>query len=447
MWVKLKSWATWVADREIWPLALGVALATFTARWAPWGLALLAALWPVRWLARGRPTVRTPLDLPACLLVLTVPVSFYITRDPPATFVAVSRLLAGLALAYGLVNWTRGQAHLSLLALGLAGLALGLALYALVSVSRPSGADMSFIPDAVYEPVPLLVEDTVNPNMMAGALVMALPFPLALLVLASPGALPPVSGAVPAAVAWVLDGRWFRRLWFVTAALLVVALLVLTKSRGGWIAGGVVVYVLLLRRWPRLLWLLPVALLGVGLLAWQLGPLALLDALSSGGVPSGWESRAEVWSRAIYAVRDFPFTGTGAGTFGPVTGILYPFFLFGPGAKVTHAHNLLLQVAVDLGIPGLVAFLALLLLAFASALYAARSYRRAGKRALDALAWASLASLAGMLVHGMVDAPTWTVGRGAFVPWAVIGTAVALARRPGSDAGAPMPGQGTEKRD
>jgi len=283
--------------------------------------------------------------------------------------------------------------------------------------------------------------------MMAGALVMALPFPLAMLILAPPGKLLPVAGAVPPAVAWVLDRRWVRRLWSGTATLLVVAALVLTKSRGGWIAGGIVIYLLLLRRWPWLLWLVPVAFLGMGLLAWRLGPMALLDALSSEGVLSGWESRAEIWSRAIYTLRDFPFTGTGAGTFGTIAGILYPFFLLDPDAKVTHAHNLLLQVAADLGIPGLVAFLALLLLAFKSALYSARFYRRTGKRALDALAWASLASLAGMCVHGLVDATTWTVGRGAFVPWTVIGTVVALARRSGSDAGDPAPGQETGKSD
>ena len=39
---------------------------------------------------------------------------------------------------------------------------------------------------------------------------------------------------------------------------------------------------------------------------------------------------------------------------------MYPYFLLGPEAQVPHAHNNSLQVAVDLGIPGLVAYLALL---------------------------------------------------------------------------------------
>ena len=62
-----------MADREIWPLAAGVALATFTRRWAPWGLGLLGLLWLVRWMARGALSVCTPIDGPAFILVALVP--------------------------------------------------------------------------------------------------------------------------------------------------------------------------------------------------------------------------------------------------------------------------------------------------------------------------------------------------------------------------------------
>jgi putative inorganic carbon (HCO3(-)) transporter len=50
------------------------------------------------------------------------------------------------------------------------------------------------------------------------------------------------------------------------------------------------------------------------------------------------------------------------GTFSQVANAMYPFFLAGPDADIPHAHNLFLQVAVDLGLPGLVAWLASLLL-------------------------------------------------------------------------------------
>lgn len=435
MQTRLRSWATWCADREVWPLAVGVAIATFTTRWAPWGLGLIAALWLVRWLGRGRLTVRTPLEWPVCLLLLMVPVTFYATTDPQVTFATVSRLLAGLALVYGLTNWARRASHISLLALGLTGVGLGLSLVAPVTVGWFSRVKLFVIPTRVYEVLPTLVSDTIHPNMMAGALAMLLPFPLAILLLSSPDALPSVAGTVPVIVARLLDGRWFRRLWCGVATLLMLAVLVLTKSRGGWMAGVVALFIILVRRQRYFLWLIPVALLGVGVLAWQGQLPVLFDVIGSSGAISGWEGRVEVWSRALYMIQDFPFTGIGVGTFQPVANILYPFFLAGPDAEIPHAHNLLLQVGVDLGIPGLVSFLAILLLALWSAFGSARFYRRVGDGALAAVAWAGLASLVGMLVHGMLDATTWIIGRGAFVPWAVIGMLIALNGRPGPESG------------
>src|SRR5205085_2072334 len=80
-----------------------------------------------------------------------------------------------------------------------------------------------------------------------------------------------------------------------------------------------------------------------------------------------WDVRAELWSRAMSMLQDFSFTGVGLGMYGKVANVLYPFFLIPPDAEMGHAHNHFLQVAVDLGIPGLVIYTTLLG-------YAIRSY-------------------------------------------------------------------------
>ena len=74
----------------------------------------------------------------------------------------------------------------------------------------------------------------------------------------------------------------------------------------------------------------------------------------------GLQGRVELWSRALYAIQDFPLTGCGLGTFRQVVHLLYPPFFVEPGADLAHAHNFFLQVALDLGVPGLIAYLALL---------------------------------------------------------------------------------------
>ena len=76
------------------------------------------------------------------------------------------------------------------------------------------------------------------------------------------------------------------------------------------------------------------------------------------------EGRVEIWSRAIYGLQDFPFTGMGMNTFREVVHVLYPLFLIAPDVDIGHAHNEFLQAGLDLGIPGLIAFIALYIGAF-----------------------------------------------------------------------------------
>jgi putative inorganic carbon (HCO3(-)) transporter len=289
---------------------------------------------------------------------------------------------------------------------------------------------------------------------MAGALVTLLPCSLALAL--TPGLLPSFASALsnervlsversrgrrmqqPLArrlaaklpIGAAMDHRWVQRLWFASSTLAIGTVLVLTKSRGAWLAAGAAFLVLLAYRWRWVLWALPVPAVGAGLTLWWFGGVQpFLNAIAPGsGLYEQWLGRVELWSRALYAIQDFAYTGAGAGTFAYVTDVLYPLLLKGPNAGIPHAHNLFLQVAFDLGLPGLIAFLALLMLALWCAWDGARSFQDAGERALSALSWAGLASLVAVLVHGAVDATTWIVSRGAFVPWAVIGTILALHR-------------------
>jgi putative inorganic carbon (HCO3(-)) transporter len=69
--------------------------------------------------------------------------------------------------------------------------------------------------------------------------------------------------------------------------------------------------------------------------------------------------RGEIWDGALSMVQDFPLTGTGLGTFRRLVYALNPVLEANHTADIGHAHNVFLQVALDLGLPGLVAYLAL----------------------------------------------------------------------------------------
>jgi len=77
--------------------------------------------------------------------------------------------------------------------------------------------------------------------------------------------------------------------------------------------------------------------------------------------------RVEIWSRAIYAIQDFAFTGMGMNTFRTIVNVLYPLQAISadvPVKDIGHAHNLFLQTALDLGIPGLIGFIAIYMTSF-----------------------------------------------------------------------------------
>ncbi len=183
-------------------------------------------------------------------------------------------------------------------------------------------------------------------------------------------------------------------------------------------AAGLLVLAL---RWRRGWLVLPVAGLVAGLAVWRVGIGRLLDLLTTSQTLGGLDQRVEVWSRALYAIQDFSFTGVGMGTFQQVANLLYPFFLAGPDAEIPHAHNIFLQVAVDLGLPGLVAWLAIFLLVGWSAW---RVYRRGQSGYMAGLGAGLVASQVALVMHGLTDAVTWGT-RPAVIVWAVWGLAMA----------------------
>jgi len=422
----LRRTARWIADRELWPLAVGAALATFFPGYAAYGLLLILLLWLIRWAARGRPTIPCPYNLPALILLLMAGVSLVISVDPMTSFVWAARLIAGIALMLGIVNWARSEAHLAVLGIVMAVVGLGMALL------TPLGIEWPRTLEAAAERLPAsstwltALRGSFNPNMMAGALAVLIPFPLALLLF-SPVRYPSTRGAVLHPIAWLLDRAWVRLPLCLLTLAAVPAALFVTQSRGGWLGAGAALWVLLAGHWPGWGILLPAAVGAGGYALWHSDLLTTPQRYLVTSSLSSLAGRGDIWLRALYVLRDFPLTGVGLGMFGKAVGWLYPKFNGFDVVHYPHAHNLFLQVGADLGVPGLLAYLWMLGAAFWAGAAAARGLGRQGKRGLQGLAWACLAGLAGMTLHGILDATTWVVGKGGFVPFMVMGLAAALS--------------------
>jgi len=403
----------WLTGLEWLAAVVAAPLLTFPTvrpRWTAAVLAVLVALWLLRLLVRREPWPLTPFNTALLLFALMIPVALWVSPVPEITVPETARVLLGLIAFRAAALAVRDRRTMAMAVLLFC--LLGLLITAVGLLGAQWSGKVAFL-RALGEAVPHLItalpEDQgtpgVNPNHLAGVLTLYLPLALALVL------------------GWPLR----RRASLGSALLLPLCLafllllggaLLLTQSRSGWIGGaaGVVALVTLAgltarHRWARVLGvafpLLLVAVL-VGA-AFHLGPGRVAALLGATGAGEGLETplgtvslsgRLEIWSRALYAIQDFPFTGCGLGAFRRVVHVLYPLFLTGPDTDVGHAHNIFLQTALDVGLPGLVAYLALLLVAGA----VCWRWARTGGPLARPLALGLAAGLVGLHAYGLTDA-------------------------------------------
>lgn len=89
--------------------------------------------------------------------------------------------------------------------------------------------------------------------------------------------------------------------------------------------------------------------------------------------------RRQIWSRGIGYMLDNPLLGVGPNNFSVAEGTLSPLATrqqFGVGVRWNAAHNSFVQIGAELGIPGLLVFVALLVSAFAALIGSERQRRR-----------------------------------------------------------------------
>lgn len=390
--------------------------------WRPslgWVLVLAVAPWVVQTLTRRLTLPRTFMDMPLALFLLTAGIGLWASYDRDGSWAIFShpigwQKLWGLFLAavlYYAVATTKTPVARRWTGGALAGLG------ALVAAIFVATHDWTAEP-AKWEPIvqlgktiqaflPSLPGGILNPNVSAGIIAPLLPLSLGL----------------------AAQARGRERLWIVWGLITgsVMSLgLALTASRGAWagLGGGAVLAV----TW----WLAGRQSQGKRRLAVWVA-LTLLEGLAGGMilmlVPTlraavlnsyAVTSRLSIFSQAALLVRDYPFTGCGLGNFALVHST-YALLIHVP--ILSHAHALLLNVAVEQGILG--------------ALTVVVMWIGAGWLGLQELArakeprpmlTAALLSLVILIIHGLGDDALYS-SRGVLLLWAPVGAIVAALPR------------------
>lgn len=325
-------------------------------------LILILALWGSAWLTEQEPFPRTPLSPALLLLSLMVLISMWTTYAIQQSLPKIAGIVLGLG-AFSIL--ARHRARPGLWWLGVfAFLAAGVAIAGVSLVSTRWTAKIALLTPIMNRlPGPLLslpgAADAINPNEVGGAMTWVAPPALAVaaLVLAKWPALRAKLGTIRGL---------FVTVGAVLAACIALVTLILAQSRSAYLGCGVAGILMCLFILPRrgriaLSAMIVIAFIGTGVVLWSSGPAAMIHPLfaQSGDPLSSLDGRLEIWSRALYGIHDFALTGMGMNTFREVVHRLYPLSLISPNTDIAHAHNEFLQAALDLGVPGLVAFVAL----------------------------------------------------------------------------------------
>ncbi len=384
-----------------WVVAVCALLAMLSERWLVGCLVSATGALLLGLLLRGRGLRAAPLHLPLLILALLCGLSMrFVTPLAGFSAVPAARLLMGvlLCLAWSdLVSSARGLGWLAAaFALAVFGLGLG-APFFIAWVDK-----FTFWP-ALSKILPQVTAEAgaaFNPNVAGGTFAALLAGAAGALIFAAPAL------SIP------------RRL----ALLLLIALLgldlALTQTRAALLAAAAALALLAALRWK---WGWVPGVIGAaaaGGLVLSLGPDVVWQSLM--GATGGYGTltmREEIWLRARLVIAEFPLTGIGMGTFPAVIARIYPM-----GAFPDHAHNLFLQLAADLGIPGLAAWVGCFFTTLAMAWRLLR--KRAAGALYPALGGAALGFNAVLALHGLLDCVLWGT-RPAILVWIIWGLTAA----------------------
>lgn len=419
-----------IAENEFWLLVVyGVPLLFARNLPPPLFYAALATIpffWIARRVSRGAWTVVTPLDLPLIILLALGVLSVGVSDARATSLLFLGEWFGGIALYYGIVNGVLASHRLSSerqdaadaradvgapdvgeqkIALGVwAVLAIGaaMAIVGLLGVR----VSVKFLPLPFLDLLPQVDLNVLNPRGFTPNIVA--------------GALAPL---VPLAFVWALiQKRIALRVGVAALALLLLGVVVLTQSRGAILALVVTCALLPLLYNPRRWWLVPAILIPVLLVVLLLGPSNVMDVVVVSDSQGSARERVELWDRALRMMRDFPFTGIGLGLFEPTVVSLYPLFYSRPDAPLPHAHNLYLEMGVEFGVGGFVAFLGLLTTLLGAGW---QSIRLSFGRAQRLLASGLVASVIVFMGHSVLDA-IFVSTKVSVIVWSVIALLMAL---------------------
>ena len=379
----LVSGAVWYVWPQVgaWPLLIAL---------LPWIARVVTGLFPFR---------RTVFDLPLALFLLTAGIGVWAAYQREAAWAKLWVIIAAVLLYYAVSNLSLGNSWLLSGLLGLIGVSIG-SYFLLTHDWQAQPADLSSINDVAQKWMlvrPKIDLMAINQNRVGGILAMCLPFPIAL-----------------GGQAWREKKRILASSSF-GISLVIVVFLLLTSSRGAWLASifGFGLWLLwevserIARYFQKarsgVFFLLLLLFIGIPVLMFILqskeGVLGLFERIP-GRYTAG--SRLSLYRDTLHLIDDYSVIGGGLGSFPGLYSQyikLLPFYYFG------YSHNFYFDITLEQGLFGIFALTIIILGSVWLVINQVRNSHSSDVSYL--LNWAVLVSLFVVILHGFADDPLY----------------------------------------
>lgn len=240
-----------------------------------------------------------------------------------------------------------------------------------------------------------------NPNVLAEYLIMVLPLILA---------------------AFIMKRGARSKLVLAFAGAVTAACLIYTWSRGAWLGCMIGILIFMLMYSKNTLVFLLFCVLGIPFLPFVLPESITQRFMSIGNLgDSSTSYRVYIWQGVVNMLRDCFGGGIGIGN--DSFKLVYPYYALSGIETAPHSHNLYLQICVEIGIIGLVVFLAAMFM-YVQGCFTLQIKERRGTKLMSA---AILCGILSVLAQGFTDY-IWYNYRVFLMFWLLLGLGVSVRK-------------------
>jgi O-antigen ligase len=205
-----------------------------------------------------------------------------------------------------------------------------------------------------------------------------------------------VSGCV------IFPGKW-KILAGVNSVLLLFGI-ILSYSRGAWIACAIAVFGIAVMKVKRGIWLIIIS----AVIIFAAYPMVISQRINATfkGEDENINKRIEIWSNTLTMIKENQVLGTGLGTFTKAYRDTYPSFApeEGEGSRpIRHAHNFYIQMLSETGILGL--FITICMLIY-GVLLGAQKFLKEKNISFGSIRYGCLLGIVVFLVYSITDCTT-----------------------------------------